>query len=84
MTLGPHREMTPTGALLSHLIGLLGTLPSGRPNASGLRIASVLLDSYIADWLRVLKDDKRAIFTAASHASKATEYLHGLQPQPAA
>ncbi len=39
--------------------------------------------AYIADWLKVLKDDKRAIFSAASHASKATEYLHGLQPQPA-
>lgn len=38
--------------------------------------------SYIDSWLKVLKDDKRAIFTAASHASKAVEYLHGLQPQP--
>jgi antirestriction protein ArdC len=36
--------------------------------------------SYIANWLNVLKDDKRAIFSAASHASKAVEYLHGLQP----
>lgn len=39
--------------------------------------------SYIASWLKVLKDDKRAIFTAASHASKAVDYLHGLQPQQA-
>jgi antirestriction protein ArdC len=31
--------------------------------------------------LQILKDDKRAIFTAAPHASKAAEYLHGLQPQ---
>lgn len=38
--------------------------------------------SYIEHWLKVLKDDKRAIFTAASHASKAADYLHGLQPQP--
>ena len=36
--------------------------------------------AYIADWLKVLKDDKRAIFSAASHASKAAEFLHGLQP----
>lgn len=36
--------------------------------------------SYIETWLRVLKDDKRAIFTAASHASRATEFLHSLQP----
>jgi antirestriction protein ArdC len=38
--------------------------------------------AYIANWLRVLKDDKRAIFSAASHASKAAEYLHSLQPLP--
>jgi antirestriction protein ArdC len=37
--------------------------------------------SYIHEWLKVLKDDKGAIFTAASHASKAVDYLHGLQPQ---
>lgn len=30
---------------------------------------------YVANWLKVLKDDKRAIFTAASAASKAAEYL---------
>ena len=36
--------------------------------------------AYIASWLKVLKDDKRAIFTAASMASKAVEFLHGLQP----
>jgi antirestriction protein ArdC len=32
---------------------------------------------YIAGWLTVLKNDKRAIFTAA--AQKAADYLHGLQ-----
>ncbi len=30
--------------------------------------------------MKVLKDDKRAIFTAASHAQKAADYLHRLQP----
>ena len=35
---------------------------------------------YMDGWLTVLKNDKRAIFNAASHASKAVEYLHGLQP----
>jgi antirestriction protein ArdC len=39
---------------------------------------------YIHEWLKVLKDDKRAVFTAASHASKAVDFLHGLQPQPVA
>ena len=40
--------------------------------------------AYIGNWLQVLKDDKRAIFSAASHASKAVDFLHGLQPQPSA
>jgi antirestriction protein ArdC len=35
--------------------------------------------SYIASWIKVLKDDKRAIFTGASHAQRAADYLHGLQ-----
>ena len=40
--------------------------------------------SYIASWIKVLKDDKRAIFTAASHAQRAADFLHGLQkPQNA-
>ena len=37
---------------------------------------------YLATWLQVLKNDKRAIFTAASYASKAVEFMHGLQPRP--
>jgi antirestriction protein ArdC len=35
--------------------------------------------AYIASWIKVLKDDKRAIFTAASHAQRATDFLNGLQ-----
>ena len=38
--------------------------------------------AYIGSWLKVLKNDKRAIFSAAGHAQKATDYLHGLQLQP--
>lgn len=37
--------------------------------------------AYIQSWLKVLKDDKRFIFSAASHAQKAVEYIHGLQSQ---
>jgi antirestriction protein ArdC len=37
--------------------------------------------SYIANWLTVLKNDKRAIFSAASHAQKAVDFLHGLAPR---
>jgi antirestriction protein ArdC len=36
--------------------------------------------AYIASWLKVLKNDKRAIFTAASHAQRAADYLNALQP----
>jgi antirestriction protein ArdC len=36
--------------------------------------------SYLDNWLKVLKGDKRAIFTAASHAQRAADFLHGLQP----
>ena len=36
--------------------------------------------AYIASWLKVLKNDKRAIFTAASHAQRAADFLNGLQP----
>ena len=37
---------------------------------------------YLAHWLAVLKADSRAIFTAASQASRATNYLNALQPAP--
>lgn len=40
--------------------------------------------SYLQSWLRVLSDDKRAIFQAAAHAQRAVAYLHGLQPALAA
>jgi antirestriction protein ArdC len=35
--------------------------------------------AYIGSWIKVLKDDKRAIFTAASYAQRAADFLHGLQ-----
>ncbi len=37
--------------------------------------------AYLASWLKVLKGDKRAIFTAASYAERAASYLHGFQKQ---
>ena len=49
----------------------LGLTPEPRPDHA----------AYIESWLRVLKNDKRAIFTAASHAERAAAFLHGLQPQ---
>jgi antirestriction protein ArdC len=37
--------------------------------------------AYLASWLRVLKNDKRAIFTAASKAQAAVDYMHGKQEE---
>jgi antirestriction protein ArdC len=31
--------------------------------------------AYISGWIRILKEDKRAIFKAASLATKAADYL---------
>lgn len=39
--------------------------------------------SYLDFWLRVLADDKRAIFSAAAHAQRAVAYLHDRQPSAA-
>ncbi|WMS45374.1 zincin-like metallopeptidase domain-containing protein (plasmid) [Acuticoccus sp. MNP-M23] len=38
--------------------------------------------AYLAIWLKVLKADKKAIFTAASAASRAAEYLGNMQHRP--
>jgi antirestriction protein ArdC len=38
--------------------------------------------AYIGSWIKVLKNDKRAIFTAASHAQRAADFLHSLQTVP--
>ena len=46
----------------------LGFAASMIPNHAG----------YIESWLKVLKNDKRAIFTAASQASKAHSYIMDL------
>ena len=48
------------------LCGDLGLSTSPRPDHA----------SYLASWLKVLKADNRAIFTAASAAAKAADYLH--------
>ena len=36
--------------------------------------------AYLAHWLEVLKEDKRAIFSAAAHAQRAVDHLRDLQP----
>lgn len=37
--------------------------------------------AYLGSWLEVLKEDKRAIFSAAAHAQRAADFLHGLQAE---
>jgi antirestriction protein ArdC len=37
---------------------------------------------YLAQWLKLMKDDSRAIFTAAAKASEAVAYLRKLQAHP--
>ncbi len=39
---------------------------------------------YIGMWLKILRNDKRAIFQAAAIAQKAVDYLHALQRSEAA
>jgi len=36
--------------------------------------------AYIETWLKALKNDKKLIFTAAAHASRAVEFLKAKQP----
>ena len=38
--------------------------------------------AYLQNWLTVLRNDKRAIFTAASKAQQAADWMHALQPDP--
>ena len=37
--------------------------------------------AYIGSWLEALKDDKRFIFSAAAHAQRALDWLHGCQAE---
>jgi len=39
--------------------------------------------SYLAAWLKVMKADNKAIFTAAAQAERAADYLMKLQAVPA-
>ncbi len=38
--------------------------------------------TYLESWLKALKNDKRAIITAAAKGQAAADYLHGLQRAP--
>lgn len=53
------------------VMGHLGLMNDPRPDHAG----------YLASWLKVLKGDKKAIFTAASKAQQAFDYLLQQQQQ---
>jgi len=42
-------------------------------------VPTVRHSDYIGSWLAVLRQDERAIFRAASAASKAADYLLGME-----
>jgi antirestriction protein ArdC len=69
-----------SGYAMEELVAELG----GAFLCAGLALTPELRDdhaSYLDHWLTVLKADKRAIFTAAAHAQRAADFLHGLQPE---
>lgn len=43
----------------------------------GIKLSGLQHPDYLANWLAVLKGDKRAIFTASSQAKKAVQFLRG-------
>ena len=43
--------------------------------STGIPLEGLQHADYVASWLKVLKEDKRAIFTASSQAKRAAEYL---------
>jgi antirestriction protein ArdC len=56
----------------SFVLADLGIAHSPRPDHA----------AYLASWLKVLKDDPRAIFTAASKAQAVADWMAGRQSQP--
>ena len=82
-----------TGRRRGVLVGILGeATPGYAPRAAKPAVAGILAPAgraedhaaYIANWLEVLKADNRAIFTAASHAQRAADFINGLQPAASA
>ena len=46
----------------------------------GIALENLQHSNYIASWLKVLKADKRAIFTASSQAKRSSEFLITNEP----
>ena len=56
-----------TSAFLCAHLGIQGELRHG---------------GYISSWIQLLKNDERALFSAASQASKAADYIYGVSQSP--
>src|SRR2546422_1980189 len=54
------------------------------PRSTLFPYTTLFRSSYLAYWLELLREDKRAIFSAASHAQRAVDFLHSLSPRLAA
>ncbi|OYX95391.1 MAG: hypothetical protein B7X90_17415 [Novosphingobium sp. 17-62-19] len=54
----------------------------GRKPQTSANLAAFLHIIDTSRLLRALKDDPRAIFTAASKAQAAADWMHAQQPQP--
>jgi antirestriction protein ArdC len=62
--------------LVAELAGAFLTAALGVPNERTLANAT----AYLAGWLKILKSDKKAIFTAATAASAAADYVLNFSP----
>ena len=49
---------------------------------TGIALEGLQHADYVGNWLKVLRDDKRAIFTAASKAKQASEFLLPCDAEP--
>jgi antirestriction protein ArdC len=61
------------------LSGYIAEMASAFTCASLGIVPTVRHSDYIGSWLAVLREDERAIFKAASAASKAADYLLGTE-----
>src|SRR2546422_10011849 len=53
------------------------------PRSTLFPYTTLFRSSYLAYWLELLRQDKRAIFSAASHAQRAVDFLHSLSQRQA-
>ncbi len=78
-----HQRFGDAGYAMEELVAELGSAFLG----ADLGIAPAVREdhaAYIGAWLKVLRDDNRAIFSAANHAQRAVDYLASFSRKTAA